>query len=110
MFSIAQLGVLREQHTDRCKATCNTTWVERLLQYLTCKCNVHRVERSSGGGDTDILLKFIFVFLSHTMGKSPIPSRRVWKFLQTTQQINPLTLFELNGVSFGLLLSLALGV
>ena len=60
--------------------------------------------------EIDILLKVIFVFLSHTMGKSPIPSRRAWKFLQTTQQINSLTFFELDGVSFGLLLSLALGV
>ena len=72
---------------------------------------MHRLERSSGGGDTDILLKVIFnFFLSQTVGKSPIPSKRAWKFLQATQQINSLTFFELNGVSFGLLLSLALGV
>ena len=30
-FSIAQLGVLREQNTYIYKAACNTTWVEGLL-------------------------------------------------------------------------------
>ena len=83
-FSIAQLGVLREQHTDIYKATCDTTWVEGLLRYLTCKCYVHRVETSSGEGDTDILLKVFFFFKPHYEDIAN-PFYEGMEILQTTQ-------------------------
>ena len=46
--------------------------------------------------------KVSLFFLSHTMGKSPIPFQESMEIFADYTINNSLTLFELNGVSFGL--------